>query len=48
MQYTTAGGQQRIAGSKMYPLLIMINEPEGFDGYEITVSGTQTDPECFI
>jgi hypothetical protein len=48
MQYTTAGGQQRIAGSKMYPLFIMINEPEGFDGYEITVSGTQTDPECFI
>jgi len=48
MQYTSAGGQQRIAGSKMYPLLITINEPEGFDGYEITVSGTQTDPECFI
>ena len=48
MRYTSAGGQERISGQKATPLLISISEPEGYDGFQITVTGTQTDPECFI
>lgn len=48
MSYTSAGGKQRLSGSKQYPLYISVAEPEGFDGFEITVTGVQTFSECFI
>lgn len=48
LMYKSAGGQQKVCGSKAHPLSVTISEPEGFDGYEIKLTGTQTHPETFI
>jgi len=47
-QYTTGGGQQVVAGTFAHPLTFSFSQPEGFDGYECTLTGTQTQPACFI
>jgi hypothetical protein len=48
LKYDSAGGKTKVAGTKMHPLTVVISEPEGFDGYEIKLSGTQDRPESFI
>lgn len=46
--YTTGGGQQKVNGSKTYPLKFTYSKVEGFDGYECTLTGVSTTHECFI
>lgn len=46
--YTSGGKAQKIAGTKSHPLEVSISEPEGFDGYEITLTGSQNNPESYI
>lgn len=48
LKYDSGGGKTKVAGTKMYPLRIAISEPEGFDGYEIKLTGIQNRPESFI
>ncbi len=48
LKYDSAGGKTKVAGTKMHPLTVVISEPEGFDGYEIKLSGIQDRPESFI
>ena len=47
MRYTSAAGQERLAGTKENPLSFNFTEVEGFDGYECTVTGIQKIPESF-
>lgn len=47
-RYVSAGGQHKLVGSKQHPLSLSLSEPPGFDGYEITLKGSDTQPESFI
>lgn len=48
LRYNTGGGKEKISGTKAYPVSLRFSTIEGFDGYECTVSGTQSYPESFI
>ena len=45
--YTSASGLEKIAGTKEYPLKMVISNPDGFDGFECSLTGIQTTAECF-
>ena len=46
--YISAAGKAMVAGSKSYTLTFSFSNVEGFDGYECTLTGTQTTPETFM
>lgn len=48
LKYTSAGRQERICGTKENFLTLTISEPEGFDGYECTLVGSQKCPQAFV
>jgi len=48
LRYNTGGGKIKIAGTKSCPLRFKFSTVEGFDGYECTLTGTQTQPESFM
>jgi hypothetical protein len=48
LMYHTGGGNTKVAGTKANPLTLKYDTVDGFDGYEVTISGTQTTPESFI
>jgi hypothetical protein len=47
-RYVSASEQTKIAGTVENFLLLSINTPAGFDGYECTLKGTQKTPELFL
>ncbi len=46
--YTSQSGIDTVAGTVENPLKLEFSKPENFDGYDCTLKGVQTSPECFL
>jgi len=47
-KYRTPGKEMMLMGTDQYPVFLTYTNPENFDGYEVTLSGTQDTPPAFI
>lgn len=47
-RYTSQSGVEMMAGTVENFLKLEFSKPENFDGYDCTLKGIQTTPECFL